>query len=89
LAIHLKRKHQNPDSFDLDLIARCCEGFSGAEIQVLINESIFEAAYRGERLHTNHLLEEIRKTTPLSVTMKDKIEAIRNWAKTHNVRPAS
>jgi len=89
LAIHLKRKHQNPDSFDLDLIARCCEGFSGAEIQVLINESIFEAAFRGERLHTNHLLEEIRKTTPLSVTMKDKIEAIRNWAKTHNVRPAS
>lgn len=87
--IHLNKKGFSPEKFDVETLASVTEGYSGAEIQVLIGESMFEAVYKGQQLETVHLLDEVNNTEPLSVTMKDKVDSIRSWAQSHNIRPAS
>lgn len=87
--IHLKKKGHDPALFDVHALAKEAEGYSGAEIQVLIGESMFEAVFQNEELKTSHLIQEISNTKPLSVTMKDKVNSIRTWAQEHNIRPAS
>lgn len=89
LRIHLTKKSLNPNDFQLEEVLPYTDGFSGAEIEVLINEANFQAAYAGETLATHHLIEEAKQTNPLSKTMGDKINAIREWATKNNVRKAS
>lgn len=84
--IHLGKRGFDPEDFDLNEAAASTEGFSGSEIEVLINEANFEAAYQNEEMQTVHLIQEAKNTNPLSKTMAEKINAIRKWAKDHNVR---
>lgn len=89
LSIHLTKKELSLDQFNLDKLSIQCEGFSGAEIEVVINEAVLEAAVKGERLSEFYLEKEIIKTNPISRTMKEQIEEIRTWAVTQNVRRVS
>lgn len=88
-AIHLKKKGENPEKFDLGSLSAVSEGFTGAEIEVLINEAVLEAAMKMERINDQYVLSEIKKTNPISVTMKEQIEDIREWAAKQNVRKVS
>lgn len=87
--IHLRKKGYEPDKFDLEKLVTYTDGYSGSEIEVLINEGIFQSAYEKTTLNTNHLLNEMKKTNPLSVTMGDKLKQIQEWAKKNNIRPAT
>jgi SpoVK/Ycf46/Vps4 family AAA+-type ATPase len=87
--IHLRKKGYEPENFDLARLVEKTEGFSGSEIEVLINEGIFQSAYERSKLNDKHLFDEIEKTSPLSVTMADKLKQIQDWADKNNVRPAS
>lgn len=89
LNIHLKKKGYSPETFQLTSLLEHIKGFSGSELQVLISESMFEAALNKEKLQLKHLIQEAKRTSPLSVTMKDKIDSIRKWAEKNNIRPAS
>ena len=86
--LKLSKKEQNLKKFDLDLLAEACDGFSGSEIESVVNEAMFEAAYLNIDLTTNLLLKEIKRTNPLSKTMADKVNKIRDWAKKHSIRMA-
>lgn len=86
--IHLRKRHRNPDDFDLDLLAATTAGFSGAEIEQAVIEGLYEAFDEGTDLTTDHLISAIRATVPLSMTMREKISYLRDWASTR-ARPAS
>lgn len=79
-AIHLRKRGRDPAKFDLDALAEASEGFSGAEIEQAVISALHEAFDRGEKLSTEHILEAVRTSPPLSVTMREKIEALRAWA---------
>lgn len=80
LRIHLARRGLDPDRFDLaDLIA-ATDGFSGAEIEQAIVSALYTAFSAGGALDTALLLEEIGRTRPISVTMAERIAALRRWA---------
>lgn len=65
------------------------EGFSGAELAALVDEAMFAAFADGEReLTLNDLAEAARNVVPLSETAKEKINAMRAWAK-GRARPAT
>ncbi len=78
--IHLRRRNKAPSGFDIDLLAASSEGFTGAEIEQAIVSALYAAQAQEEHLETQHLLEEIERTSPLSVVMAEKIEALRSWA---------
>jgi len=87
-AIQLRRRKRNPSEFDVERIASAGRGFSGAEIDAAVQTAMY-AAYAGKGdLTTQHLLDALTQTVPLSTTRAEEIQALRAWAKERAV-PAS
>jgi len=80
-SIHLKRRKQNPAKFDLGKLAAASEGFTGAEIEEVLSSSLYSAFNQKAALSTEMLLKEIQSTYPLAVTMKEKLDGLREWAR--------
>ncbi len=78
--IHLRKRHHDPEKFDVAGFARLSEAFSGAEIEQAIVSASFEARARGDALASSDILAELESTRPLSVIMAERIDALRNWA---------
>lgn len=86
--IHLQKRGWKPDKFDLDALASSTDGYSGAEIEQIVNSAIIES-YSGGRMMTQEDLAQQRDlTVPLSKTMEDQIFELREWARTR-CRPAT
>lgn len=92
LKLHLTRilngsisKEFNVSDTLLNLLAKKTEGFSGAEIEQVVISAVFEAFSEDRILHEEDLLNAINNTIPLSVTQKEQIEDIKQWANTHAV----
>ena len=79
-AVHLKRRGRPVESFDLSALAEASEGFSGAEIEQVVISALYTAFAEGTDLSDQLLVEEIKSTRPLSVTMGEKISELRAWA---------
>jgi hypothetical protein len=83
--IHLARRKQQGAKFDLAQLAAASEGFSGAEIEESVVSGLFSAFSANAPLTTEMLLAEIRTTRPLAMTMTEKIEQLRDWARDRTV----
>jgi ATP-dependent 26S proteasome regulatory subunit len=83
--IHLKKRDLNPADFDLNQIAQVCDGFSGSEIEQAIVSGFYSVIGGYKQLNTEILLQEIKRTRPLSVVMAENIDAMREWAKDRTV----
>jgi SpoVK/Ycf46/Vps4 family AAA+-type ATPase len=79
--IHLNKRGKNISEFDLDSIVSKTEGYSGSEIEQVIVSGLYTAFSNNVELGTDILLKEISSTKPLAVTMKDRIDYLRHWAK--------
>jgi SpoVK/Ycf46/Vps4 family AAA+-type ATPase len=80
-SIHLARHQQQPAKFDLRQLAEASAGFSGAEIEEAVKSALYSAFDHKTPLCVQMLIDELHSTYPLSVTMKEKIEALRAWAR--------
>lgn len=81
-SIHIKKRGRNPQDFDLDALTRQSEGFSGAEIEQAVIASLFDAFVDGKDINTDYLLKNLSDSVPLSRTMKEEIQSLRDWAAT-------
>ena len=80
LAIHLANRNQNLGQFEIEPLAEAMEGFSGAEIEQAIVAALYAAHAQKEELATQHILQEVEQTRPLSVVMGERIRELRTWA---------
>ena len=81
--IHLKNKNRDPKKlgFDMKKLVKASEGFSGSEIEEVVNEALFNAYANGQKdLQMQNLLDCISITSPLSRTMSETITNLRKWA---------
>jgi SpoVK/Ycf46/Vps4 family AAA+-type ATPase len=78
--IHLAKKRRPLERFDLDALARCAKGFSGAEIEQAVVGALYEAYFESDDLTTERLEQACGEVIPLSLTMKEKIDNLRDWA---------
>ena len=89
--LHLNRRIKNPniagtvvvDDTLLDKLATKTEGFVGAEIEHVVISALYEAFFEERALSDEDLETTIKNTVPLSITQKEQIKALRDWA---NVR---
>lgn len=88
LRIHLQRRGRKPERFDLDDLARRCNGFSGAEIEEAIVSALYDAFSRNGDLDQPTLRNALAETVPLSKTMNEELSRLRGWAN-GRARPAS
>ena len=66
---------------DMKELVKATEGFSGAEIEEVVNEALFNAYANGQdEVRMENLSECIAATSPLSRTMAETIANLRKWA---------
>ena len=86
--IHIAKRGRNPESFDLKKLAEASDGFSGAEIEEAVVAALFDVFDKKQELSTDAVLASINSTVPLSKTMKEEIDRLKEWAR-DRARPAS
>lgn len=84
-SIHLNKRGRAAENFDLELLARTAEGFSGAEIEQAVVSAIYGAAALEVGVNEQQIVEQICNTSPLSVVMSEKVNGLRLWAKDRTV----
>ena len=86
--IHIRKKNRDPSGFALDKMVSATSEWSGAEIEQAVIAALYDAFDEGHDLDSNGLLKALSDIVPLSVTMRERIERMREWARTR-ARPAS
>lgn len=86
--IHIKKRKRDPASFDLALLAKESDGFSGAEIEQSVIAAMYDAFLEKRDITSEDVARNIKQSVPLSVTMKENIDDVRAWAQ-YRARPAS
>lgn len=90
LNVHLAKRGQDVTRFDVNLVANALWGYSGREIERVVRSALETAFYlNGGELTTEHLLAAAKEMVPVSITMKDQVDAIRAWAGTSQARQAA
>lgn len=81
--IHLRKRKRNPEEFDLKRLAAATPGFSGAEIEACVVDALYNAFdNEGKELTTDAIVDAAHHTVPLAMTMRERIEDLREWANT-------
>jgi AAA+ superfamily predicted ATPase len=80
LAIHLRKRGRDPKKFDLNVLAKTSEGYSGAEIEQAILAALHDAFADQAELDTARVKKALENSPPLSVTMAERVDALRRWA---------
>ncbi len=79
--IHLRKRQRNPDNFDIDALSAASDGYSGAEIEQAIVAALHNAFAENKELDTSLIINALEQSPPLSVTMAERVQALREWAK--------
>lgn len=92
LRVHLRSRKRDADDKtnfpDLSRVAGALEGYTGAEIEGVVNSAMFVAFNATKPLNQDALLSCATSIVPLSITMGEEIEKLREWGKARAV-PAS
>lgn len=92
LKIHLRKRNLRDELFseeEIESLARLSRGFTGAEIEEAVKDSLFIAFDDGRELALEDIKKAINSTSPLSATMHEIIADIRNWVKGRAVLASS
>ena len=80
--IHIKKKKRDMKDFDLQALIEASENFTGHEIAKAIDRSLAFAFKTSERkLKTEHILDSLQETKPISHIMAGKIDKMRSEAR--------
>lgn len=89
LRIHLARAGRSQDLEVLASLSLGCAGYSGAELEAAVQAALIEAYHDGARALTPQDLQRaLRATVPLSRTMPEKVDALREWCRSGRALPA-
>jgi SpoVK/Ycf46/Vps4 family AAA+-type ATPase len=80
-AIHLKKRKRDPNKFDLGRLAEASEGYSGSEIEQAVISALHEAFADKQGISTKRILSVLKASPPLSVTLAERVESLRDWAR--------
>jgi hypothetical protein len=89
LRVTFKQFPRDVSGVNVREVAGACKDFTGSEVAAIVAEAFEEAFYDGGReITTDDLIASAVNVAPLAVTAKEKISALREWAK-GRARPAS
>ena len=81
LMIHLAKRQRTPADYDIPALVLATDGFSGAELEEVVIDALYEAySSPGRSLNTGHMLNSARQIISLSRSRARDIEKLRQWA---------
>jgi len=79
--IHLEKAGRAPADYDISGLAVSSDGFSGAEIEQAVVDAMYAAFPERREFTTDDVLRALARTVPLSETQRERVSALRAWAK--------
>ncbi|HEX2838456.1 MAG TPA: AAA family ATPase [Phycisphaerales bacterium] len=79
-SVHLRKRRQDAAQFDLARLVQESEGYSGGEIEQAILSGMYTAFAAKRGLTTDDISSAMTGSPPLSITMRERIGALRAWA---------
>ncbi|MCL2326300.1 MAG: AAA family ATPase, partial [Proteobacteria bacterium] len=79
--IHIIKKNRKVSDFDVARIVAATQGFSGSEIEQAIVSALFDAFEAKKDIDTDSVVHSCNEIIPLSYQMKERIDYMRDWAK--------
>jgi SpoVK/Ycf46/Vps4 family AAA+-type ATPase len=86
--IHLSRRGADPAKLGIERLVGVTEGWTGAEVEQCVVSALTKARLAERELAFEDLLRSAARIIPLSKTMKEKVDYLRNWAR-DRAAPAS
>lgn len=87
--IHLTKKKRDARNFDIKNLSNLTDGFTGSEIEEIINSALYLAFSEKTEIEDKHIIISITNTIPLSKTMSSELNSIREWANGRAVNVSS
>jgi ATP-dependent 26S proteasome regulatory subunit len=81
--IQIAKHGREPKKYDLAQLASNSEGFTGAEIEAVFCEALYQAFDEDTEPTLKHIAVAQAATVPLSKTRAPEIKALQDWATTH------
>ncbi|MBX3376642.1 MAG: AAA family ATPase [Phycisphaeraceae bacterium] len=78
--IHIRKRRRDAARFDLARLAAVSAGYSGAEIEQAVAAALHTAFAGKSEINTAMIERCLLASPPLSVMMRERIEALRSWA---------
>jgi SpoVK/Ycf46/Vps4 family AAA+-type ATPase len=78
--IHLRRRGVDPERLDLMRLTSFTRGWTGAEIEQCVISALTVARLEERDLSNDDLINVASSVVPLSRTMKEQVDQIRQWA---------
>jgi len=88
-SIHLVKRKQDPKKFALEELSCASEGYSGDDIERIIQQAMLAALEQKRALKTKDILDALNERIPTLRLKGGEIEAMRDWAAKQGVRNAS
>lgn len=79
--IHLARRGADPAQLGIERLVGVTDGWTGAEVEQCVVAAITIARLAHRPLAFEDLLRSAARIVPLSKTMKEKVDQLRNWAR--------
>jgi len=84
--IHLQRRGADPSALGIERLVDITEGWTGAEVEQCVVAAINRAKLAGHALTFDDLMRSAARIVPLSKTMKEKVDHLRDWARDRAAR---
>ena len=78
--IHLDLNGADPDDFSMQSLILETVGWNGAEIEQVINAAKIQSHNQKRKFNTEDIVQHARTVVPLSRTMKEQIQVLKDWA---------
>lgn len=80
-AVQIRKVKRDQTKFNLQALAEASEGWTGREMEMVVNEALSRAFERDKEIETDTIIEVLKERKPLSVQRKADIDKMRNWGK--------
>lgn len=87
--IHIRKKNRDPEKYDVGAIIEATQGFAGSEIEQMVVSALYDAFESDNDVATEGLVQSASEIIPLSITMKEGIDGMREWARTRARRAST
>ena len=88
-ATHLIRRRRLTVDFDLEAMAGASDGFVGAEIEQTLIEAMHVGFNEAREFTTEDVVVAAKRTVPLSISQRERIDALRSWLREGRAKSAS
>jgi SpoVK/Ycf46/Vps4 family AAA+-type ATPase len=79
-AIQIARYRRDPTKYDIPGLARAMDGYTGAEIEQIVIDGLYDAFARRTEPTTVSLAKIAGETVPLSRMMAEQVKSLRQWS---------